>query len=559
MIYDTIMYIRVTKNSNGQGYYHLVESYRENGKVKQKVLLSLGKIEDNRLDELISAIGKHKDVLTALEAAKSLEIENTYVLGPLLVLQHIFTRFGIEKLLSAIAKQHPQLRFNFERIIFTMVVCRFLRPSSKLKIFEYWQDRLYPGLLAGKDELHHLYRALDLLSQHKEQIEQELYWHDRDLLNMSVDVVLYDLTTLRFESTREDLGELRRFGYSKEMHSDCTQVVLGLLVDTNGIPLGFEVYPGNTFEGSTLTDIVKRMREKFKIRRFIFVADRGLFSAANLEHIRSHCGDKASEEFIVGMKLGVMRKRHNEFYDRSRFNKISEGLEYYETVHGKDRCIITWSRKRAERDRETREDILSKISKKLTKKKNSSKDFVSNTNYLKFVSGLKEGKPQLNEAAIAEAERKDGFFGVITNVPKDRMSAVEVVTAYKHLWIVEDAFGEIKGTLQARPVYHWSDNRIKGHLTMCFLSYFCEAQMTKLLREKAITLESITIENGVVEERPLTVAEAMKELAEVRAIPVRVKKTHIWVRTDITGNAANLFKAIDVPFPPRMLKCTESV
>ena len=156
-----------------------------------------------------------------------------------------------------------------------------------LKIFEHWQDKLYPEILSGKDELHHLYRTLDLLSQHQEQIEQGLYWHDRDLLNRSVDVVLYDLTTLRFESTREDLGELCRFGYSKEMRSDCTQVVLGLLVDTDGIPLGFEVYPGNTFEGATLVDIVKRMREKFKIRRFIFVADRGLFSAKNLEHIRA--------------------------------------------------------------------------------------------------------------------------------------------------------------------------------------------------------------------------------------------------------------------------------
>lgn len=557
MSYTYGMYIRITKNSKGQSYYHLVESYRENGKVKQKVLLSLDKVEDNRLEELITAIGKHKDVLTALEAAKSLEIDDTYILGPLIVIQHIFKQFGIGKLLSEIASRHPQLQFNFGRIIFTMIVCRFLRPGSKLKIFEHWQDRLYPELLAGKDELHHLYRTLDLLSQHKEQIEQDLYWHDRDLLNMSVDVVLYDLTTLRFESTREDLGELRRFGYSKEMRSDCTQVILGLLVDTEGIPLGFEVYPGNTFEGTTLVEIVKRMREKFKVRRFIFVADRGLFSAENLEHIRTHCGSEMSGEFIVGMKLGVLRKRHNEFYDRSRFSKMGEGLEWYETVHGKDRCIITWSQKRAERDRKTREDILSKISKKLTNKKSSSKDFVSNTNYLKFVSGLKEGKPNLNEAAIANAAQKDGFFGVVTNVPKDRMSAADVISAYKHLWVVEDAFGEIKGSLKARPVYHWTDDRIKGHLTMCFLAYFCEAQMTKLLRQKGIVLKSTAIQEGMIDERPLTVAEAMKELAEVRAILVKVKKSHVWVRTDIKGNAASLFKAIGIPFPPRVLKCTE--
>lgn len=243
-----------------------------------------------------------------------------------------------------------------------------------------------------------------------------MYWHDRDLLNMSVDVVLYDLTTLRFESTREDLGELCRFGYSKEMRSDCTQIILGLLVDTDGIPLGFEVYPGNAFEGATLVDIVKRMREKFKIRRFIFVADRGLFSSKNLDHIRAHCGDREKGEFIVGMKLGVIKQRHNECYDRSRFIKINDELEVHETTHNGDRCIVTWSKKRAERDKEIREDILSKIRKKLTKK----------------------------------------------STPKN-------------------------------PVYHWTDQRITGHLTMCFLSYFCEAQMTKMLREKGIIYFFVTI------------------------------------------------------------------
>jgi len=556
MVYNHVMFIRITTNRKGQGYYHLVESYRDQGKVKQRILLSLGKVGEDRLDDLISAISRHKDVLTALDAAKSLEIEDTYILGPLLILQHIFARFGIQPLLAKIAAQHPQLQFDFERIVFTMIVCRFLEPGSKLKIFEHWQDKLYPEILSGKDELHHLYRTLDLLSQHQEPIEQDLYWHDRDLLNTSVDVVLYDLTTLRFESTREDLGELCRFGYSKEMRSDCTQVVLGLLVDTDGIPLGFEVYPGNTFEGATLVDIVKRMREKFKIRRFIFVADRGLFSAKNLEHIRAHCGDEEKGEFIVGMKLGVIKQRHDEFYDRSRFTKMNDELECYETTHNGDRCIITWSKKRAERDRETREDILSKIRKKLTKK-STPKNFVSNTNYRKYVTGLKKGEPKLDEAVIAAESRKDGFFGLITNVPVDQMSSANVIMAYKHLWIVEDAFGEIKGTLRARPVHHWTDQRIKGHLTLCFLAYFCEAQMTKLLRQKCVTLESIAIQEGTIKERPLTVVEAMRELAEVRAIPVTVKNTRVWVRNDIKGNAARLFKAIGAPIPPKLLKYAE--
>lgn len=550
------MYIKITKNQAGQAYYHLVESYRDCGKVRQRTLLSLGKVGEDRLDELIAAIARHRDVASWVEMAKRISVEDTYILGPLLAVRQMFARFGIDEVLSSLCRAHPKLEFDLARIVFTLVVSRFIRPGSKLKVFEYWQEKLCPLYLSGKDELHQLYRALDVLALHKEAIEQRLFQRGRDLLSPAVDVVLYDLTTLRFESTREDLGELRRFGYSKEMRSDCTQVVLGLLVDTAGIPLGFEVYPGNTVEGDTLRDIVDRMREKFQVRRFIFVADRGLFSAANLETIRQECGAGKSSgteggEFIVGMKLGVFKQRHEEFYDRSRFTRLSDDLSVYETRHGEDRCLITWSAKRAERDRLARAEVLRKIEKKLATRA-TTKRFVTNSTYRQFLSGLESGQPTINVAAIEAAARKDGFFGIVTNV--QTMTLPEIITAYKNLWVVEDAFGEIKGNLRARPIFHWSDERIVGHLTLCFLAYFCEAQMTRLLRQKAVELDSLAIDQDIISPRPLTVVEAMRELAEVRAVPVRMKGQTVWLRTDIKGNAAKLLKAIGAPIPPKILK-----
>jgi hypothetical protein len=503
---------------------------------------------------LVTAISRHSDVLGILDIAKSISIKDTFIYGPLLVLEKLFKEFGVDAALEKAAISHPKLGFNLRQIIFTLVACRFIKPGSKLKVYEYWQSKLYPEMISEKAPLHHIYRSLNILCEHKDQVEKDLYWEKRDLLNAQVDVVLYDLTTLRFESTREDIGKLRRFGYSKEMRTDCTQVVLGLLVDTEGIPLGFEVYPGNTFEGKTLEDIVKKIRNKFNVRRFIFVADRGLFSAKNLEHIRGRCGKTAKDdgEFIVGMKLGVLKKRHEEFYDRSRFKWINEELAIYEAQHEGDRCIITWSRVRAERDRKTREDILKKIRKKLSSKKVNSKSFVSNRNYQKYVIGLDKGQtPKLNEKAVEKEERKDGFFGVLTNV--NDMSATEIVTSYKNLWIVEDAFGEIKGNLKTRPVFHWTDERIVGHLTMCFLAYFCEAQLTKALRDRGVELESRAIDNKIIDPRPLTVMEAMRELCEVRAVPVNIRNKKIWVRTDIAGNASKLFKAIHLKIPPKVL------
>jgi len=121
---------------------------------------------------------------------------------------------------------------------------------------------MYPQMVNHDIALQHIYRRMDLLCKHKEDIESFLFNYGKDLFSINVDVVLYDLTTLRFESTRTDLGELRQFGYSKEMRSDCTQVVLGLLTDTQGIPLCFEVHPGNTFEGNTLDGIVDRIGKK---------------------------------------------------------------------------------------------------------------------------------------------------------------------------------------------------------------------------------------------------------------------------------------------------------
>jgi transposase len=319
--------------------------------------------------------------------------------------------------------------------------------------------------------------------------------------------------------------------------------------------VGFEVYPGNTFEGHTIASIVQKMRDKFKVRRFIFVADRGLFSAKNLEHLRGKKPEDASE-FIVGMKLGVFKQRHDEFYDLSKFKRINDEIAVYETEHEGDRCIITWSRVRACRDAKARADILAKISKKLSAKKVTAKNFVSNSNYQKYLTGLNAGEtPQLNQEAIAQAAKKDGFFGVITNIKE--MGATQIVDNYKNLWIIEDAFGEIKGNLKARPVFHWTDRNVVGHLTMCFLAYLCESLMTKALREKNLMLESRAVKEEIIEPRALTVVEAMRELQEIRAIPVQIKSTTLWVRTDVAGNAQKLFAAIGLKPPSKVLRLTK--
>jgi hypothetical protein len=198
------VYIKVTTNSAGVQYYHLVESYWENGKSRQRTLMALGRAGEDRMDEVIAAIGKHKEVLTVLELAKDISVDDTYILGPLLILQRFFENSGIEQVLKEISDKHPQLGFDLRNAVFTMAAARFVKPGSKLKVYDHWLHRLYPEMVDTGLQLHHLYRSLDVLAKHKDEIEKALFWHGRDLFSLDVDVVLYDLTTLRFESTRVD-------------------------------------------------------------------------------------------------------------------------------------------------------------------------------------------------------------------------------------------------------------------------------------------------------------------------------------------------------------------
>lgn len=540
------MYIKVTKNQKGEAYHHLVESYREGGKVRQRTLLSLGRVEDGKLEELAVAIAKHTDLISAVNLSKQVDVKDAYILGPLLVLERMVEVLGIKKLLSNIQASHPKLGLDIGRLVFTMMASRFVQPLSKLALFDRQIGRLYPGMVDHGTKLHHLYRALDILAGHKEEAERFLFYHKKDLFNVGVDVVLYDLTTLRFESTVKEPGRLRQFGYSKEMRSDCTQVVLGLLTDADGIPLGFEVYPGSTFEGGTLAGIVEKMRKKFTVKRFVFVADRGLFSWGNLEHLRKDGG-----EFIVGMKMGTLAKHEQAgLYDLSRFKFLGEELAVLETSVRGERCIVTWSRSRAERDRKAREEVLGKMRAKLTGAR-PTKKFISHASHKKYLI-IDEGKPPvINQQAVEADAAKDGFFAVATNVKS--MTASEIVAHYKQLWKIEDAFGELKGTLKARPVYHWTDERIVGHLMVCFLAYLCEAHMTKAIRAQQVKMESKATAQKSIQTRQLTATVAMQELAGVLAIPVDVGASRIWVRTDLPPNTANLFKALNMKIPPKIL------
>lgn len=171
-----------------------------------------------------------------------------------------------------------------------------------------------------------------------------------------------------------------------------------------------------------------------------------------------------------------------------RFSWLNPDLAICETTLGEERCIIIWSRIRADRDRKAREEVLGKISLTLSAPKPLSKKFITNRVYKKCLLVKGETQYILNHKAINEDDKKVGFFGIVTNVKE--MSASEIVSNYKELWRIEDAFGEMKDILKSRPMFHWTDQRIIGHLMLCFLSHFCEALLTKRLRMAGMVQKS---------------------------------------------------------------------
>lgn len=535
------MFVRKVTNSRGVAYVQIAESFRENGRHKQRVLFSFGRLDvlqaTGQIDAITKALERFCLKTRLVDLSKDISVEESFVYGSVYCLKALYERTPIRDIVEEIAEAHEQLEIPLPETVFAMLVSRFVRPCSKLSLKERWMERFYPELIRQDIALHQIYRTLDLLARHKEDIQKKLLYptSQHSLFEApKLEVVFYDTTTLRFESVREDVGDLRRFGYSKESRSDCTQVILGLMLDRRGMPVGYKLFPGNTYEGKTVPDMLKKLKEEYHIRRLIFVADRGMINSGNLKVIQ-----EADLEFIIGMKLWAMNdQEQKKMTSITDWDYATEEYKVKEIPHPEGRLIVTWSQDRAHRDQQVRSDLLSKLKARLQREDDPS-SLISHKGFKRFLKIVTKGKVIINEKAIEEERRRDGLFGILTNVPQEELPAIEILRRYKELWKIEDAFGEIKGTLESRPMFHWTDKRIEGHMMICFLAYYLEAYVTQQLREAEVKF---------------TAPAAFDALNQVRAIPVNVRGQTVWVRTKIEGIAAKLLQILKIRIPGDVLK-----
>jgi len=463
-----------------------------------------------------------------------LEFISSRTLGGSWVLDQLWRELGLDKTLGRLLRKR-QYTLPVERAIFAMVANRALAPMSKPAAAEWATSETW---IDGVDRLEaqHLYRAMDFLLEAREEVEREVYCQVADLLNLEVDLLYFDTTSTYFEVEEPD--DLRRQGHSKDKRPDLTQVVVGLAVTRDGIPVRSWVWPGNTND-MTVIEEVKKDLIGWKLGRVITVLDRGFCSEENLRILQ-----RAGGHYIVGEKLRSGEERTEEALARAgRYKTVRENLEVKEIVVGdgekRVRYVLVRNPLEAERDREKRGAILGRVNEELRRIGDLKGEphtkaccaLIAHPTLGRYVKTDKKGQPRLDQGKVKTEEKLDGKYLLSTS--DDTISAEDVALGYKQLHEVEDAFRTLKTTLSLRPVYHRIEDRIRTHVLLCWLA---------LLLVRVASLRT-----------GRTWAELRRVLDRMHVGEFGSKDGRVLQRTETTPEQARTFRALKLKEPPRFL------
>ena len=459
------MFVRKKKNKSGVISVQVID--KSSG--KYKVLKTIGNSADPREIELLVNEGKQwiKDYTGQLEldfnthATTEEIIESIQEIkanGLELILGKIFEEVGFDKI------DNYLLRY--------LTITRIENPASKLKTTDYL--RRYYKIDLDEDKI---YRYLDkLYKEQKEQIQQISYNHTLKILGGQISVVFYDVTTLYFQIDGED--ETRKRGFSKEGKHQNPQIVLGLLVSIDGYPLAYEVFEGNKFEGHTMLPVIDRFKEKYNLNKLVIIADSGLLSNQNIKELQER-----GYEFILGARIKNENKEiKNKILSLNLKNGESAMIE-------KDyglKLIISYSDKRASKDKSNRERGLKRLQKQLKSGK-LTKSHINNRGYNKYLKMDGEINISIDMEKFNKDGQWDGLKGYITNTD---LSIDEVIENYGHLWKIEKAFRISKHDLKIRPIYHRLQRRIEAHITINFVAYKIYKELERQLKEKEVNISA---------------------------------------------------------------------
>jgi len=458
------MYIRKKKNASGTISVQVID--KSSG--KYKVVTTIGSSSD--ADEIQKLVQKAKqwiqhklgiielDFENNIEKTKSVlkNIEQINVKGIELLLGNIYDEIGFSSVDKYFLKYFTILRIS--------------NPASKLKTI----DLLSKYYSIDIDE-HKIYRYLDkLYKEQREIIQQISYEHTKKILGGVISVVFYDVTTLYFQIDNED--DLRKRGFSKEGKHQNPQIVLGLLVSIDGYPLAFDIFEGNKFEGHTMLPILDVFKQKYDLEKLVIIADSGLLSSQNIKELQ-----EKGYEFILGARI---KNESNEIKEKILSLELKNGeSKIIEKTDGL-KLIISYSDKRAKKDKNNRERGLKRLEKQLKSGK-LTKSNINNRGYNKYLKMDGEIKISIDKEKFNQDGKWDGLKGYITNT---NLSKDEIIDNYGHLWKIEKAFRISKHDLKIRPIYHRLQKRIEAHITINFVAYKVYKELERQLKEKKATI-----------------------------------------------------------------------
>mgnify|MGYP003434338514 FL=1 len=500
------MFVRIKSKSKDKynKSVQLVESSRVNGKVVQTIVKHIGvAYNDEQLDELrllaksiqitlenvdkeslfqaeeliedLTLEGKYDQSIYSDEDynvdIRNLEEESRTITG----IHDIYGKLYDELKVGSIIA-NPARNVSVAKIFKEMVISRIANPDSKRGSVAALEEKY--GVEIDLDKVYRMMDKLDDIAIAK--LNTLSYNKTKALFGDKIDVIYFDATTIYFESFTEDTGEdaLKKNGYSKDLKFNQPQVVLALMVTKEGLPIGYEAFSGDTFDGHTLIPSLKILREKYNIDNVVYVADSGMFNKNNLQEL-----DQLEEHkfnYIVGARIkNISKSIKEQILNMNDYLQLNEDIKVKNiTLDNGRKLIVTHSLKRARKDKTDREKGIIKLREKLQKNR-SVKTHLSTQGFKKYLQ-LEETKDEatscdftitLNEEKIVQDALWDGLKGLIVN--KDsKLTNDEILTQYSNLWQVEESFRITKSDLKIRPVYHWKPSRVKAHLAISFAALF---------------------------------------------------------------------------------------
>lgn len=513
------MRLSITHTKNNT-YLYMLKSYRENGKVKTKIIECLGNINEvtqkaagedpiewakkyiaeKTLEEKENKATYFEKLTEGIPLSSEQKIFNIGYL----FLSKIYHQLKLDKICKDISKKY-KFEYDLDSILSRLIYTRILEPSSKLSAFENSKKFLeQPNF-----ELQHIYRALEVIASETEFIESEVYKNSLNIVDRNTKVLYYDCTNYFFET--EQAEGLKQYGVSKE-HRPSPIVQMGLFMDGNGFPLAFCINPGNTNEQLTLKPLEKQIIKDFELSHFIVCTDAGLASNENrtFNNIqnRSYIVTQSLKKIKGHLKDWALSKDgwHTLNSDKDICLDNIDNSSSNETIYYKERwikendleqrIIVSYSPKYAAYQKSIRngqiiraENMIEKPSKISTKNINDPKRFITST----YITGDGEiansEKLSLNQSAIEKEAMFDGFYAVCTTL-EDNIE--EIINVNKRRWEIEESFRILKTEFKARPVYLKNDDRIKAHFTTCFLSLLIYRILENILENNYTTSSIIS-------------------------------------------------------------------